>query len=237
MTVDRAVIWDYDGTLVDTGEKNLRVTRRLIPDVSGRPLEEFPALATPASYRQANRRSSNWRELFGKEFGLNSKQVAEAGRLWTQYQLADQTPSPFFEGIPQALRSLKGSPQAIFSQNSRAAIQLSLASAGLDDCINLVVGYEEVASEHQKPAPEGLLYCLKQLGIRHGRVFFAGDHDTDMECARRANAALKQQHTPLTVVAVGVAFDPESRAPWAVKPDHVARRPVDIVQLVLDSRA
>jgi len=231
MAVERAVVWDFDGTLVDTRDKNLRVTRKLVQDVTGRPLAEFPALASPESYGRANRRSVNWRDLFGKEFGLNTRQVDEAGRLWTRYQLADATPAPFFSGIPAAIDSLKVLPQVIFSQNSRDAIRLSLESAGLARYITLIVGYEEVEVERQKPAPDGLLNCLEELGMKRGEVFFVGDHDTDIECARRANAALKRREIALAVVSVGADFDWERRSTWGIRPDHVARRPGDIVRL------
>ena len=31
-----AVIWDYDGTLVDTGMKNLNVTRNIVKKITGK---------------------------------------------------------------------------------------------------------------------------------------------------------------------------------------------------------
>ncbi|MGD8856929.1 MAG: HAD-IA family hydrolase, partial [Chloroflexota bacterium] len=200
MIVDRAVVWDFDGTLVDTRRKNWQVTRALIPAVSGRPVEAFPALASLAAYQLADRRSANWRALYGREFGLSDEQVDEAGRLWTEYQLADQTPTPFFDGVAEALAGLGDLPQAIFSQNSRLAIQRALEAAGLADYFQLVVGYEEVGFQQQKPAPDGLLYCLEQLGLGRGEVLFVGDHDTDVICARRANAILAQKHVDLRVL-------------------------------------
>ena len=103
MAMNRAVVWDYDGTLVDTCRRNWQVTRALIPAVSGRPLAAFPALASLETYVAADRRSANWRELYGREYGLSPEQVDEAGRLWTRYQLADETPTPFFDGVPAAL--------------------------------------------------------------------------------------------------------------------------------------
>ncbi|MFN2222862.1 MAG: hypothetical protein ACK2UH_09940, partial [Candidatus Promineifilaceae bacterium] len=55
MMVDRAGVWDFDGTLVDTRRKNWQVTRALIPAVSGRPPEAFPALASLEAIEGARR--------------------------------------------------------------------------------------------------------------------------------------------------------------------------------------
>lgn len=232
MMTERAVIWDYDGTLVDTRRKNWQVTRALMVDVSGRPLETFPALTSLEAYGAAAHEATNWRDLFGKAFGLNEKQVDEAGRLWTQYQLADKTPALFFDGVAVALERLGERPQAIFSQNSRGSIQRALDAAGLAGHIKSVVGYEEVGFSRQKPAPDGLLICLEQLGMAEGKVFFVGDHETDIECARRANAALAKRSPSMTVVSVGAEFGEARLAAWQETPDVVVRRPEEVVALV-----
>lgn len=229
----RAVIWDYDGTLVDTTLKNLRVARAIMPLVSGRPLESFPALASVKAYKAADRRAANWRELNRREFGLNASQADEAGRLWAVYQSKDQTLAPFFKGLEAALVRLKGLPMAIFSQNSRQEIKRSLVEARLSGYFGSVIGYEEVTLGRQKPAPDGLLFCLSEMGIDQGIVFFVGDHDTDVQCANQANAALAGSGKAVKVVAIGAEFGEGGVGRiWSPAPDHVARRPVEVVDLV-----
>ena len=229
----QAVIWDYDGTLVDTRRKNLQVTRALLPAVSGRPIDSFPDLASLESYQAAAREAENWRELFGRILGLNDEEVDEAGRLWTSYQLRDQTPAPFFPGISEAIAGLDGLPQAIFSQNSKSAIQRSLSAAGLGGYISLVIGYEQVTFSRQKPAPDGLLLCLAEMGLDRGLVCFVGDHETDILCARRANAVLSEKQSDVRVIAVGADFDGQAKhSSWSQTPDHVASAPLDVAALV-----
>jgi len=235
MVTKVAVVWDYDGTLVDTRRKNWRVNKALIPAVSGRPLEAFPALASLAAHRAADRRAANWRELYGEVYGLSPEQVDEAGRLWTQYQLADDTPTPFFDGIGATLALLKDVPQAVFSQNSRQAIWTALDGAGLSDYFSLVVGYEEVSFDKQKPAPDGLLMAFEQLGLARGKAYFVGDHDTDVDCARRANVELERQGQALKVVSIGAEFGHAEPDQWRVEPDVVARRPEAVGDVVLSA--
>ena len=40
----KAIIWDYDGTLVDSRIKNLNVTRKIIEKATGKKYSTFPAL-------------------------------------------------------------------------------------------------------------------------------------------------------------------------------------------------
>ena len=79
-----AILWDYDGTLVDSAVKNRFVTVQLLkrfdPDIE-RHLP--PALQSVEAYRQANLRWSGWKEVCRREYGLTLPQLEEAGRLWS----------------------------------------------------------------------------------------------------------------------------------------------------------
>jgi len=96
--MNKAIIWDYDGTLVDTSLKNFNVTRRIFERVVGEKAFEYTALQTLDNYRLANKRAKNWRELYKNEFGMNEDQIDEVGRLWTTYQLSDDSEIMFFDG-------------------------------------------------------------------------------------------------------------------------------------------
>ena len=71
----KAIIWDYDGTLVDTRHKNLNVTKNIFESITETDVSEFPALRSLENYYLANRRASNWRELYRQEFNLTEKQI------------------------------------------------------------------------------------------------------------------------------------------------------------------
>ncbi|MEE8549721.1 MAG: hypothetical protein V3T08_00500, partial [Gemmatimonadota bacterium] len=81
----RAVIWDFDNTLVDSREKNLAVTRRIVGRLFGS-WERFAFLRSLESYEAVLRRTTNWRDLYRTEFGLNEDEVDAASRLWTELQ-------------------------------------------------------------------------------------------------------------------------------------------------------
>ena len=92
-----AVIWDYDGTLVDTRHKNLNVTRKIIERITKRSADEFPMLENIEEYHRATMDTSNWRKCYREEFEIGEEQVKEAGSLWTEYQLNDYPPVNVFE--------------------------------------------------------------------------------------------------------------------------------------------
>ncbi len=121
-----AVIWDFDGTLADTSQRNLHVTRRIMESVTGRAADSFESLRSTADYDAATSRSVNWRELYSKEFGLTAAQTKEAGRLWSEFQLSDGTPVSIYDGIGETLAALAMLPQGIFSQNARTGLSATL---------------------------------------------------------------------------------------------------------------
>ena len=59
-----AIIWDYDGTLVDTRSKNYNVTKEIVKKVTGKKPESYAVLRTLENYVQANKETNNWRILY-----------------------------------------------------------------------------------------------------------------------------------------------------------------------------
>ncbi len=230
----QAIIWDYDGTLVDSRIKNRNVNRTLVADITGRPADDFLALRTREAYEAADSRASNWRELYLLELGLTEEQADKAGRLWASYQLRDETATPFLEGIPQALASLGHLPQGIVSQNGRQVILKELGQAGLAGRFGCVIGYEEVGPERQKPAPDGLIACLQRLtGLAPGIVFYVGDYETDGLSVIQANETFRRRGLNIQMIMIAATYGyPGAGAGWSIPADYVAHSPADVVTIV-----
>ena len=227
------MIWDFDGTLVDTREKNLAVTRAIVETIARRSAASFAALESVDHYVGALMSATNWRDFYAAAFNLSEAEVDRAGSLWAEYQVADETHSAAFPGIAQALDALTDLPHGIVSQNGQSNIRSILEANDLAHHFSSVIGYEEVDLKRQKPAPEGLLQCLAELTqLRPGYMFYVGDHATDALCAAEARAVLSQRETQVNVVSIGAFYGMEPVDTWAVAPDHVARRPADIVTVV-----
>lgn len=231
----QAIIWDYDGTLADTRHKNLGVTRRIVERVTGRAADEFPVLHSVEAYMTMATQAMNWREMYQAEYGMTPEQTDWAGQLWAEYQLQDTTPVPMYTGVKTVLAALQHFPQGIVSQNARRNILQALRAQGIDQYFTCIIGFEEVDIRRQKPEPDGLLRCIKELtGFSPGCVVYIGDHETDVRCARNADRALHKNGFNVQVISIGICHDDMiDPAQWQFAPDHIASSPEEIVRVVM----
>jgi len=230
----KAVLWDFDGTLADTLQRNLSVNRRIVEEVTDRSWHDVAGLTSVEAYVAAWNRVSNWQELYTRSFGLNEDQCTEAARRWAPYQLDDQTRVPLYDGIGGVLEKLRRFPQAIVSQNERATIAQILSAGNADHFFTAIVGFAEVPIDRQKPAPDGLLSALDILGIEEpASALFIGDHETDIICATNANRDLTAMGRDLRIVSVAAHYMSGGVSPeWSVAPDYRIYRPEELSQLV-----
>ncbi|MFQ5604853.1 MAG: HAD family hydrolase [bacterium] len=231
-----AIIWDYDGTLVDTRQKNFNVAKKIIKNITGKDSHEFPALSDIASYDAANKRATNWRDLYEKEYGLKDEKIDEAGKLWSEFQLNDETPTPVMHGIKDVLNALKQFPQGIVSQNARSSIAMALQKNGLAEYFQIIIGYEEVDLKKQKPEPDGLLMCVNELiGPRPAKVFFIGDHEVDIQCALRAREVITKNQQDIQILSIAALYGSHAdQVNWKFHADFDAKVPQNIVNIVMN---
>ncbi len=227
-----AIIWDFDGTLVDTRQKNLNVTRKILEQITQKKADTFPVLSSLENYISATSQATNWRELYTREFGLTNQRTDLAGKLWTEYQLQDNTPTKLFPGVHDVLLQLQNIPHGIVSQNSHSNILKLLNEYGLKDIFKTVIGYEEVDITRQKPEPDGLLTCIDRLcNSSDGNVFYIGDHETDIVCAARANKILRQRNSGLKISSIAAHYGVvDDISDCNTKPDFTAENVEDIIE-------
>jgi len=232
-SANHAVIWDFDGTLVDTRERNLSVAREIISAITSRSADDFEALGSLRAFKAATVRARNWRDLYAREFGLSEELTDRAGALWTEYQSRATMVTPLIDGIGDTLEALADLPHGIVSQNAKAIISAILHDNELGEHFQAIIGYEEVAMTAQKPAPDGLMHCIERLtAFRLGYVFYVGDHEADTLCAHYAKDEMAKRDLPVEIIAVAALFEGETSETWDVAPDHVARHPSDIRDVV-----
>ena len=230
----KAIIWDYDGTLVDTHIKNLNVTRKIIEQITGKKHEKLFPLNNLNNYRIVTKKAENWRTLYKNEFDLNENEIDKAGRLWSEFQLKDETEVPFYNGIKDVIKTLQEYPHGIVSQNSRENIRQFLQKNNMLKYFKSILGYEEVETSKQKPAPDGLMHCISELvPLNTGTVIYIGDHETDIRCAINANKVYKENGSNIKVISIGAFYDADTNiSSWKVQPDFVAEKVEDIVEII-----
>ncbi len=228
-----AVIWDFDGTLVDTCEKNLSVTREIIENLTGHSPDDMPILRSVEVYDRAVRAATNWRDMYRDAFSFDESEIDEAGSMWAEYQVRNRTPVTPFDGIAGVLDELRDIPQGIVSQNAHASITAILGSAGLLGYFGCIVGYEEVPLSRQKPEPDGLLFCIEDLtSFAAGTVLYVGDHPVDARCAETANRVLAGMHPHVKVVMLAATYGSDGPdTDWSAELEHTTSTPSGIAVL------
>ncbi|HET9051756.1 MAG TPA: HAD-IA family hydrolase [Candidatus Dormibacteraeota bacterium] len=166
-----AVVWDYDGTLVDTRSSDVAAVETALArgDIDPGGIESFWA--------------SEGRPI------AERIELAWPGRVAQVLPLFDGGQPPVvFPGVRPVLRELRrrGMPLAVVSSRRFGPLLRGLASSRLRGWFAVVIGLETVHAP--KPDPEGLLLALERLGVHPGRAAVVGDRDADLEAARRAGA-------------------------------------------------
>lgn len=230
-----AILWDYDGTLVDSAVKNRVVTiellRRYDPDIE----KHLPAaLQSVQAYRDAILRWNDWREEFRRELGLDDARIDEVAARWSAAQLADPLQPPMFTGLRDVLPQLAAlAPMGICSQNGSGHIGLTLRRYGVEHLFGCVIGRDEVSADRQKPHPDGFLLALEKLGVRgdEGPILFIGDHAMDVQYARAAQQQLGQRGIDARVVTVTSRFGDHACLNGLTGGDLCAVEPEDLLTL------
>jgi pyrophosphatase PpaX len=194
-----AVIWDYDGTLVDTrGADEAAVAELIAGD---------PACAAGA-------------ELFWAAEGrpiTERLELAWPGRVDEVLPLFDRLISPtIFPGIPKVLAELAGRGLRLAVVSSRRLVPLTwgLDACGLRGHFQTVVGLDCVAQP--KPDPEGLLLAARRLGVSTTRAVYIGDRDVDVDAGRHAGMTVWRATWALPPALHAAASPRELAAPGDV---------------------
>jgi len=170
------IIWDFDGTLFDTRQKNLSVTRAIVSQILGKSPEEFPSLETVEEYVRAQRGAGNWRDFYKRHLGLDEEGTDWAGSHWVDFQLHDQTEVLPINGVVEVIDQLGGLPQGIVSQNARPVIAQILETHRWSPYFDSIIGHAEVPMRRQKPEPDGIFLCLQELSAHSsGTILFIGE--------------------------------------------------------------
>lgn len=169
----RAVLFDWDGTLVDSAEASFRCYVRMF-DSFGIP---FDREAYARTY------SPNWYQTFEK-IGLPREHWPDADARWLGY-FAEET-CGLIDGAREVLEALREREivAGIVTSGGRERVTRELELHDLAHHIREAVFGCDVANK--KPHPEGLLLCLERLGIAAGEAVYVGDSPEDIAMARAA---------------------------------------------------
>jgi HAD superfamily hydrolase (TIGR01509 family) len=180
-----AILWDLDGTLVDSFQFDLDVCAAILSAHAGRDIE-IPRAVLREGFALSG--SDFWAFLFRSLDVHAPAGVLEAAHHdWLARRLAQAF--PLNEGIPEVLEAARaaGLRQAVVSNNPQAEVVTILANAGLLPHFDLVAG-NDGSGRAKKPAPDSYLYAAGALGVDAGRCAAVEDSLLGLRAARASGA-------------------------------------------------
>jgi len=195
-----AVLFDLDGTLIDSIELLLSSTRHAFEGRSRAPSTEewVRGIGTPLVEQL-------------RQFADTEEDVAYLVARYRRYQHQHHDRlTRCYDHVPDVVAQLSegGHPLAVVTSKASAIAHQSLAFVGLDQYFPVVVGYDETT--RHKPDPEPVMVALSRLGVSTDHAVFVGDSPHDIHAGNAAGV--------ITVAALWGPFDRETLA--AANPDH-----------------
>ncbi len=179
----KAVIFDLDGTLLDTlqdlaGSTNAALTQYGYPT---RTLDEVRRFVGNGVKLLILRALGVEKEADCPDFSA----VFDAFRA--HYALHSNDCTCAYEGVEELLKNLKaaGAPLAIVSNKLDPAVK-QLNELYFKDYISVAIGENEAAGVKKKPAPDTVYAALKELGVSPEQAIYVGDSEVDIETAKNA---------------------------------------------------
>ena len=183
-----AIVFDLDGTLLDTLPDSRAALNRVLEEDSYRALtlgEVHSAVGDGA--RAMLRRAL---ELAGGDRAPDDAALDRYVRRYlAAYLEAPARLTTAYPGVPDtlALFAREGRKLGICTNKPRATTDAVLASLGIGRYFEAVVCPEDV--NKRKPDGEHLLATLERLGASRDQAVFVGDSETDMAAAADAGVA------------------------------------------------
>lgn len=213
----QAVLFDLDGTLVDTapdlaGALNRMLARRGLAAVP------LPLLRPVAS--------SGARGMLGVGFGIgpgHADYESLRQEFFGEYESELLGESALFDGVEAVLDTLdaRGLPWGIVTNKIARFTQPLVGLLGLDARAGCVVSGD--TTPHPKPHPAPLLEAARRLSTPPARCIYVGDDERDIQAARSAG---------MGAIAAGYGYLGSGAPPSAWGADHIVDSPGALLALI-----
>ena len=190
----RPLLFDLDGTLLDTVGLIVASARHAFADAPGAPTEAewIAGIGTPLAVQL-------------RRYAASDEELARLTARYRAYQREHHDRlTRCFDEVPETLAELerRGHPMAVVTSKVGEIARLGLAHTGLDRFFPVLVGADDTL--RHKPDPEPVRLALERLGEPADGALFVGDSPHDVRAGRAAG-----------VVAVAACWGPFARAELA----------------------
>jgi 2-phosphoglycolate phosphatase len=178
MPAPRGIVFDLDGTLIDSGGDIVAAVNYALQANGKRPLPD-------ATIRRFV--GDGARMLCARAIGVPEKHPAVDGVLERYLAYYLEHPIEHTRWMPQAravLDELRGYRLAIATNKPRQTTEVVLARLGVRSLFSAITAGGDLPVV--KPSPQPVLAVAKHLGLEPGELVMVGDGPQDVEAGRRA---------------------------------------------------
>jgi pyrophosphatase PpaX len=205
------VLFDFDGTVVDSGSMILASFRHATKTVLDRELSNAELLAAVGTPLHAQMRL------------IDAERADELVAVYRAHNEPLHDTLQPCDGVLDVLRRLKdeGRRLGIVTAKRGATVELAFAVLPLRDYFDVVVAAEDV--ERHKPAPDPVLVALERLQAQPDEAVYVGDSPFDVAAAKAAGV-----HS--VAVTWGGIYGEEALR--AERPDEIVSTPRELLDVL-----
>ena len=177
----KAVLFDLDGTLIDTAADFVRIIQQMCRD------EQRPVVEAEIIRAQVSEGARAMVQLVYPEMDVTDPVfLAHRQRFLNTYGDNIVVDTNLFEGMYPLLEELEAHqiPWGIVTNKPRGLSELLLAALNLTERCAVLVCPEDVSKT--KPDPEPMYLAAKQLNLEARDIIYVGDHPRDIDAGRNA---------------------------------------------------
>lgn len=168
----KCIIFDIDGTILDTEKMNLIPLKRLIKEVKGIDVKYEDlifALALPGKETLRRLEFDNIEENYDK---------------WVKYVGEYEKGAELYKGIDTVIKKLHKNNinLGIVSSKTKSQYDIDFLKTGLHECMKSVVLVDD--TENHKPHPEPILKAINDIGCKKDDCIYVGDTLSDYICSK-----------------------------------------------------
>ncbi len=221
----QVILFDFDGTLVNTTPLILRSFRATWKKIFGFEMEDSDYIKTFGTLLHTALKGLTEQCVTDGRICKVDDLTAMADELLRTYrqfnnEWHDQAIEPF-AGIDETLQELKARDfkLGIVSSKMRLGVERGLNVFAMAELFDVIITADDVTNH--KPHPEPLLKALDQINAAAHEAIYVGDSIHDIAAGRAANIA-----------TVAAAWGPFPRTDLeALKPDHLLDEPRELLRL------
>jgi 2-phosphoglycolate phosphatase len=215
-----AVLFDLDGTLIDTAPDFVRIIKELCVEANVEPLADDEIRV------QVSEGSKAMVRLFHPELSDDSSELTGyRNEFLKRYAANIAVDTTLFAGMDAVLLDLETRqiPWGIVTNKPRSLSVALLDAMDLNRRCAVLVCPDDV--KNTKPDPEPMFLAAKLIGVEPAQIIYVGDHPRDIDAGRAAGMK--------TVLAAYGYLTPELAADLASwQADFIIQHPLELLTLL-----